>query len=526
MKMFTSVNGRLYFQPENIQDVNDLIVTAKENNKIIVIQGARHSYPFTDEITKDNPRNIYVLLTYLNKITTHDWDQGIFTVQAGCRIGYDPFDETGVSTLENSLVFQLDPLTNDGRRTVPPGWSLPELGGITHQTIGGFIATGSAGGSIKYAFCDVIKSVRVIYYNGIELVDEIFSRPTASEPNNPFWAVGFANLGLLGFVVEITFQCKPAFNVRGCEITSKRDDSRLNLAGKSNVGKRDVRSFLEGANYTRLLWWPQKEIDKVVEWQANQEMIGDWQSYKPNPYESLPSINGSTEFANKVFGGIFHFLGHTLIKTRCFVEKLFPRHKDAIKRWFDKLNIFLLKIVLSIIAPIREKDFDDAWWQALPMDNEYSDKFAPVEFTELWIPIKETNAVMKTLSDFYADPENAGTFCSEIYAGKKNDFWLSPGYGQEDMIRVDVFWFGRNFGDPKDYFEKFWTLLESFDFRCHWGKYLGPMNTEKIKTLIRKRYCKWGEFMALRRKHDPHGIFLNEYWRNHIDISEDQSDCE
>ncbi|MCY7422192.1 MAG: FAD-binding protein [Chitinophagaceae bacterium] len=516
--MFNSKNGILYFQPEDIDDVKRLIQSAVDNHKTIIIQGAKHSFPFSTEVEQHNAGCLYVLLTYMNKIIASDFEKGIFTVQAGCRLGHDPFDETGVSTLENSLVFQLDPLLPNGTRSVPPGWSLPELGGITHQAIGGFVGTGSAGGSTRYAFCDAISAIRILYYDGKNIVDETFKRPPIKDDSDPFWAVGYANLGLLGFVVEITFICQRAFNVRGSEKTTQPERHFIDI--KNTATKQSLHSFLKQPDYTRLLWWPQKQINKLLVWSASQETITDWPNYKPHPYHSLPVINGSTQLANKVFGAIFHFLGHTLVIGRQFILKHFtntPSQKQSVNQWFDKLDILILKLVLKIVAPNGEKQFDDAWWRALPMDNEYSDKFAPVKFTELWIPISQTDEVMKRLNEFYEKPENSGTFCSEIYPGKANCFWLSPGYGT-DTIRVDVFWFGRNFGPPEDYFAKFWKLFDDMHFRCHWGKYIGPSHDRKCQELIRRPYPRWEDFMELRFRHDPKGIFLNDYWKKQLDL--------
>ncbi len=519
MKMFNSKNGLLYFQPENIDDVKSLILNANQYQKKIIIQGAKHSFPFSDDVSEPNASNIYVLLTYMNKIVEADFDKGIFTVQAGCRLGFDPFDETGVSTLGNSFVYQLDPLLPNGTRSVPPGWSLPELGGITHQTISGFIATGSAGGSTKYAFCDAIKAIRVLYFDGKQIVDKTFYRPTNTpDPNNEFWAVGYANLGLLGFVVEVTFACEKAFNVNGSEKTSQPHNSIVDIKCQSLHSKKSVSSFLTETDYNRILYWPQKNINKVLLWSANQETISNWQTYKPHPYHSLPMINGSTKLANKVFGGIFHFLGHTLVLSRRFIINLFGKTKTQIKainNWFNKVDFVILNLVLRLVAPNGEKNFDDAWWRALPMDNEYSDKFAPVKFTELWIPIQHAEEVLRRLNEFYKISENAGTFCSEIYPGRANCFWLSPGYGT-NTIRVDVFWFGRNFGDPVDYFKKFWDEFRDLEFRCHWGKFIGPLKQYEEQLRVKNSFPKMKQFMDLRAMHDPNEIFLNDYWKAHL----------
>ena len=40
------------------------------------------------------------------------------------------------------------------------GLALPDLGGITHQGVGGFLSTGSAGGTCKWSFLDAIVALR------------------------------------------------------------------------------------------------------------------------------------------------------------------------------------------------------------------------------------------------------------------------------------------------------------------------------------------------------------------------------
>jgi FAD/FMN-containing dehydrogenase len=51
-------------------------------------------------------------------------------------------DPAGTATLETSLLWQL---------ATEKGWSLEDTGGITHQTVSGFTATGSSGGSLQYS---------------------------------------------------------------------------------------------------------------------------------------------------------------------------------------------------------------------------------------------------------------------------------------------------------------------------------------------------------------------------------------
>ena len=145
----------------------------------------------------------------------------------------------------------------------------------------------------------------------------------------------------------------------------------------------------------------------------------------------------------------------------------------------------------------------------------------PVDFTEIWIPLDKSEEVMVALRDFYKKTgyKATGSFNCEIYSAKQSDFWMSPAY-ERDMIRVDIFWFGYNAGNPaKNYYPQFWDLLMSnrdLSCRFHWGKYM-PIAPEYLK----RQYPKWDAFMALRDKMDPHKIFLTDYWKERLGIYSD-----
>ena len=125
---------------------------------------------------------------------------------------------------------------------------------------------------------------------------------------------------------------------------------------------------------------------------------------------------------------------------------------------------------------------------------------------------------MQDLKAFYGeDPSNAGTFSCEIYAAQSNNFWLSPSYST-DVIRIDVFWFGNNIGNPADYFSKFWERLAKFNFRPHWGKYLPDAKSTLGVEYLKSLYPKWQDWKDLRHSMDPGEIFVNDYWRDHLGI--------
>ena len=172
--------------------------------------------------------------------------------------------------------------------------------------------------------------------------------------------------------------------------------------------------------------------------------------------------------------------------------------------------------------------FHDHAWRSLPMDHAVDDVYMPVEFTEIWVPMREAETVMRCLNAYFdqCDTKNSyrrtGTFAIELYAEKANRFWMNPAYTTcndewvDGAFRINPFWYGRNAGDPAArFFPQFWNLLQEtgVPFRLHWGKFL-PVAEQDPNWVdrVRARYPMWQAFLDLRSQRDPDRIFLSEYW--------------
>ena len=86
---------------------------------------------------------------------------------------------------------------------------------------------------------------------------------------------------------------------------------------------------------------------------------------------------------------------------------------------------------------------------------------------------------------------------------------------QEDVVKFDMFWFGKNSGDPaRDFYPQFWAIMQRLDCRFHWGKYM-PIDP----VYLRARYRRWDDFMRLRQELDPDQVFVTDYWRARLGIA-------
>lgn len=499
-----AVNGVTYYLPKTTDDLSTLIESSRSTGRPISLRGSGHSFPLIPD-TEATDACLYVLMSYFDAVSFDDAKQQV-TVGGGCHLGLDPYDPTGRSTLENSLFYQL----------FQHGWAIPEMGGITHQTVGGFLSTGSSGGSLIYSFDDMLVSLSILTAENPPQL-RTFSVDDA-DPSG-FLAAGIA-LGLFGFIVSATFRCVDTFNIEGSETISTVDNCAIDLFGS---GPNDLKSWMQKTEYTRLIWWPQESVQKMVVWQAKQ--ISPVSGFQPRPYQEVPAIFGSNIPASVAADMIYSAIGNwpdwfTDTFNNSPESRLFA---DLISSQFYPM---ILPALLSIFVPVDDpatgpQQFRDYWWSGLCMDNQMNDKLMPVKFTELWIPIDKAPEVMNELLDFYGqsgqNTDNTGSFCVELYGAKGGKFWLGPSYGS-DVIRIDVFWFANTPKDPvATLFQRYWDRFAKYDFRCHWGKYLpSTIAGQSGAAYLQSQYPHCAAWARLRQQLDPDNVFLTPYWKAHL----------
>lgn len=530
-----------FYHPATEEQIQALIKHANQNKLKVRVRGAGHSVDQAIYTDQGDAGGIDIMLDQLSFDPKNPDDKVRInakkmtaTVKSGCHLGFDPYDPAGVSSWHNSLLYQLD----------QAGFAVPDLGGIIHQAVGGFISTGSSGGSLNDSFGEQIIALTLIDGKGEK------HHATRESGDDLFFAAG-VSMGLLGIITEVTFQLVKKFNIIGEQTTTTVDGCAIDLFGNGSAGKPSLQAFLYNTQFTRLMWWPQAGVERMVVWKARQMQEADYnqqtgtpEQFKPKPYYEFPRFGkmnlaaskfttpdipteGPSQMLAEAAGGLFYSIignWHQALKALRpsfllrmalkLVEWLYPKHiLPAVLKAFNPLDTDPDPITK---APSRPQKFWDYWWSSLPMDNCVDDKLVPTDFTEIWIPISKTAEVMRKLRDHYRENGLAatGSYSCELYAAKKSDFWMSPSYN-EDMFRVDIFWFGYNEGDPQQvYYPQFWDLLmPEFPCRFHWGKYM-PENPEYLA----KQYPKWKAFMALREKHDPAQIFVTDYWRQRLGI--------
>ncbi len=269
-----------FYHPASERELVELVKAANREGKQLRVRGATHSpcdAIYTDpagtrpdRVSVQTPPpgpNLNLMLDRYRGWRVRDEGRRLVEADAGIHLGADPSDPTGTATLKTSLLWQL---------ATEKGWSLQDTGGISHQTVSGFTATGSSGGSLTYSANRDLWGFRVVDGRG-----EVHEVTREDEDLELFYAM-CPNLGLLGVVSTIIFECVEAFNIEGTEATTTVETCPVDIYGEGGPGPPALAQFLGEADFARLEWWPQRGADRILTWQAKR--IDAEPGFEPKPY--------------------------------------------------------------------------------------------------------------------------------------------------------------------------------------------------------------------------------------------------
>ena len=202
-----------FHHPASEQELADLVKAAYREGRLLRVRGAAHSVshavytepPGPNRVSQQSPPagdNINVMLDRYRGWRVKDEARKLVEADAGIHLGADPSDPTGTATLETSLLC--------AARDSQKRWTLSDTGGVTHQTVSGFTATG------------VVRRLAAVHARtttcGASASSTGRARSTSSRARTPTPTLFYAmspNLGLLGVVSTITFECTDLFAIEG-----------------------------------------------------------------------------------------------------------------------------------------------------------------------------------------------------------------------------------------------------------------------------------------------------------------------
>jgi FAD/FMN-containing dehydrogenase len=240
------IDARGYVHPRAEHELQLIVAHARANGLSVRVRGSAHSVPaviHSDARLAGRGKAIELLLDRYDRVRFDDANMQV-TVEAGCRFGHDPRDPTMRSSAEGGLCHKLQ----------QRGWALPIMGGVSHVTVAGFLATGSAGGSASRGFHDAVVSLRLVDGRG-----RIHVLSRSHDPDR--FHAALVSMGLFGIVSTVTLQCVPSYDVQSYESIVAAERAPFRMAA---TGPEGLESFLRQSPFARVLWWPQSGVDKLV----------------------------------------------------------------------------------------------------------------------------------------------------------------------------------------------------------------------------------------------------------------------
>ncbi|MGV3527736.1 MAG: D-arabinono-1,4-lactone oxidase [Flavisolibacter sp.] len=540
-------DSRNIYHPETESDIVELVQHATANSLQVRVRGAAQSVDaaiFTDDVSAG--KNINIMLNRMRQVMVTPGSH-VVRVQAGCNLGFDPFEpvDEGApndrSTETNGLFYLLQ----------QNGLAIANVTDAIHQTVGGFLSTGSAAGSTMHSFYDAVLSIKLVDGTGAV---KVFNRPTPENGDDPFYGVALS-LGLMGIITEVTLQCVPTFNIIGQQVITADTEAEYDLFGNGN-GKPSLQQYLGTTEFCRSIWWPFPTVRRIISWKARTMQPSDYdsqtgtpQDFHPKPYQDAfyPSflpvdlsdgtlktvVETTTELvASTIYGllgswpkPLYDLCGNDIvIGNKTYATK-------DLQLLLEGMWPFVLPKLLNFFAPVGPPQvFWDRWTGLANDTNEYSNNLLPAYRTEFWIPTSHSQDAMQLLENFYkndfyknANNQNRnfanGSYVVEILGAKQTPLWLSPSFG-EDCLRINFYSLHQNDEDVYAYFGQFWKLfaVSKIPYRLHWGYYLPQAGSSAPDQEISAVFPKFNAFAELRKTLDPENIFLTAYWKQHLNL--------
>lgn len=275
----------------------------------------------------------------------------------------------------------------------------------------------------------------------------------AINEEHPDFNAARLSLGSLGVITDLTFKLKPSYKLKVETFAESFDES---------LSEFDQR--IKNNRHLEMFYFP----------------VGDWSLTKfmnltdgpPTPKTLMSSLN------EKV-------LENWLYTQLNRVASTTGRYK------------MIDKIMRSFVS--RDEKVN---WSHLAFPTERSFRFMEMEYN---LPYKYFKQAMAEIREAIKTHQFRTLFPIEIRFVKADDLWLSPAY-QRDSVYFAVHTYISE--DYKPYFDCMEKIFRKYEGRPHWGK----MHTQ-TKSELETTYPKFNDFLKVREKYDPKGIFLNPHLR-------------
>lgn len=421
---------------------------ARTNGKHLTVVGAGHS-PGDIVCTDD----YMISLDNLTELLAVDRERRLVKVQAGMRL------------------YQLHWHLEQHKL------AMSNLGSISEQSIGGFIATATHGSSLNRSILS-----QAIVELTIVLADSTKVRCSRTENRDLFLAAS-VSLGALGIIVDVTFEVSDAYDIQSSQ-------SILTFA---NMLKRWQENDLwEKAEFVRVWWFPYSR--KTIVWEGDRIL--------PNsvPHKSPKSWYKATFWAYHVQQALLS-CGRLLPSLGPTIERTVFRNQYGSKE--GKFGEEVDKSYVSLNMNCLFSQYVNEWSIPLEKGAEACKRL------ELWLDGKEEEAQIPFSSK--------GVYVHapiELRVAKagEDEAWLSTAWGGA-VCYIGVIMYKPYYQavSYRRYFQAYEYLMNSLGGRPHWAK----QHNVPQKVLL-TRYPKLKDWLVKRQEVDPQGMFTTDYHHRHL----------
>lgn len=272
-----------------------------------------------------------------------------------------------------------------------------------------------------------------------------------SRTENPdLFDAGRVALGTLGIITQVELQLRDAYKL---EYSSNKGDLNETLENLEQLNTEN-RNF-------EFYWMP---YTNIVQHRCSNET-------------DLPVKDGK----------IKKFISQRLM------ENVFFGAVCKLGVWFPKSFKRISRLIGSAVGSESKVNYSHRVYATVR-----NVKFREMEYN---IPVEHFKEVLKKVTKLVEERNYRVYFPIECRFVKGDDIWLSPAYGR-DSAYLAVHVYHQTPHDP--YFEELEQLFMDYDGRPHWGK----MHKRSAADL-KPSFERWDDFMAIRAKLDPDGLFLN-----------------
>ncbi len=341
------------------------------------------------------------------------------------------------------------PLYRLNAELVRRGWSLTNLGDIDRQTIAGAFSTGTHGTGAQFGGLGT--QVR-----GMELVTsagEVLQCDATSHPE--VFSAARVGLGALGVVTSVTLQLVPAFALRAVE-----------GPGTLTAAIEGFDELMTGTDHVEFYWFPHTDVTLL---KCNTRVPLE-EGLAPLPL--WRAVWDDEILANGAFAGVVA-AGRRVPALIPPLARMSAKALGA-RTWTDHSH--------RVFVSRRRVRF---------LEMEYA------------IPRADAAAVLAELRRVHEANDWRAAFPVEVRVAAADDIPLSTAFGRDSAYIAAHVPAGT---DPGPWFSALESIAGEVGGRPHWGKLHG-LDVE----VLRARYPRFDEFVAVRDRLDPGGLLSNAY---------------